>query len=103
MTIDRNTKRCARPRLTSGEGDVGPPIAVFLVLPGLHLLLLLDWPRGLRSFSEPHPPGGQINRDGPVLWTLHLTRADEITARIPAVLFRIHPTCPSQDFPATPK
>jgi len=76
------------------------PIAV---LPGLHLLLLLDWPGGLGPFREPHPSGGQINHDGPVFWIHHLTRAGEVAARIPAVPFRVHPACPSLDFPATHK
>jgi hypothetical protein len=75
-------------------------VIVFLVVSlGLHLLLLLDRPGGLRSFRELHPSGGQVNHDGPVLRTHHLTRAGEVASCVPAVLFRIHPTGPSSDFP----
>jgi hypothetical protein len=73
-----------------------------VVLFGLHLLLLLDRPGGLRSFREPHPSGCQVNHNGPVLWTDHLTRADEIAPCVSAVLFRVH-LIPFDKFPRNPQ
>jgi hypothetical protein len=95
--FDRQPRRRFPPALE--ELLFVPPVVVWLDL----LLLLLDRARGLGSFREPHPSGGQVNHESPVFRTHHLARAREVAPCVSAVLFRVHQTSPSISFPAIHK